>query len=770
MTKDEDFFGPQRPVRTVLDRPPSRRTTDRPPVGARRRPAPVLRPVTPVGRSENPTPDRRAGASRRRAPNRPPVETARPTPPSPRNTAVPDRPSSRPVRRRPAPVAPDPDLASVTPLRPASSTDRRRPPTPDRVDTDPKPSPSDRVADLRERLDRRRRRRRPASIDARTMRRRSRIRLGVIVALGFVFFSTVVVRLIDVQVNQREFWLEHGADARIARDELRVERGGIYDRNGAALALSVYRPNVVADPTLVPDPAATAAELAPILNRPEADLAEKLAKTNRYQLLARNVDDDLVERLTKDPDHPMPTGIFLEHATAREYPSGNLARAVIGRTFAGGGVDEDGRAGRWGIEAELDTDLRGKPGYIVYEKERGGGRIASTSRLLHEPTPGADVHLTIDQRLQYRTEDALITRIEELDASEATAIIMRPSTGEILSMATVAHGDDGAVQPTVDDRAAAAIYEPGSVTKMITIAAAMEEEEITADTRRRVPNQLEMADKVFADHDPHPVEYWSTSEILAQSSNVGTIQIAESLGADKLDHYLRSFGFGSPTGSDIPGEIEGLVPAVDRWSGTTLGSIAIGQTIAVTPLQLISAYNVIANDGLHVTPHVIGSTDKGGGRQAAERPAPRPVISPETAASMRQMLLTVVEDGTGDAAAVPGYRAWGKTGTARVSRENPTYPYDAYLNEDGSYDYASTFVGGVVGADLTILVVMKDPRTDQSGGEAAAPVFSELAAASLRILGTAPEADATAKTVSSTPALTGDQIANAASSTSEAQG
>lgn len=584
------------------------------------------------------------------------------------------------------------------------------------------------------RTSRRSRRRRPADVDTRTASRRSRIRLGIVVGLTFALFGTIVVRLVDVQFNQREFWQQHGADSRVAREELRVERGGIFDRNGNALALSVYRPNVVADPTEVRDPAGMAEQLAEILGEPAADLEAKLRKTNRYQLLARNVEQEVMDQLVTPSGRTTPVGIYYEYAASREYPGEEIARSLVGRTYAAGGHDSEGRSGRYGVEATLDDELQGEPGYVIYEKDRGGGPIASSARLLHQPTPGMNVYLTIDQGLQYATQQALIERLEQLGASEATAVIMRASTGEILTMATVAHGEDGTVAPTGDNRAATTIYEPGSVNKAFTIAGAMEEGHVGPETLRRVPAQLQMANKLFTDHDWHAEELWSTADILSNSSNIGTIQIAQGLGEKRLDSYLRSFGFGSTTGSDVPGELRGLMPGIDEWSGTTLGSIAIGQTLAVTPLQLLAGYNVFANDGLFVAPHTIGATDRGDGKQAVDRSAPRRVVSEETAVSMRAMLSRVVSDGTGRAAAVPGYRAWGKTGTARLPQENPTDPNDGYLNADGGYDYASTFVGGVEGTDITILVVIKEPRTETTGGAAAAPVFAHLASLTLRSL------------------------------------
>lgn len=700
--------------------------------------------------------------------------------------AAPTRPATRPPEPAERTTAPRSRRAATPAHRRSRGRDRRRPihlrSVPTGVTAGPRPG-GDRRTEAATRSagrppdpDPRRNhpsmRRRPVVVDLETVTKRSRLRLGVVIAATFVLFGLIVVRLVDVEFNQRQFWSQHGFDSRIAREDIRVERGGIYDRNGAALALSVQRPDIIADPTLVTDPESLAADLAPLLGRSETELLDQLRQTNRYQVLSRGADDEMVERLRAAGDGELPVGIFLEPVANREYPSGDLALSIVGRVYDHQEFDADGSRGRFGVEAALDQALQGEPGQVVYERDRAGGPIAGADHLVHQPTPGVNVYLTIDRGLQHSMEQMLIERVEDLDATEASAIVMRPSSGEILAMSTVAHAPDGTVGPTSDNRSATAIFEPGSVSKMITVAAALEEEQVGPDTVRRVPDRLQMADKLFTDHDPHPTELWSTSDILTRSSNIGTIQIAQSLGERQLDSYLRSFGFGATTGSDLPGEVRGLLSAPEHWSGTSLGSIAIGQGLAITPLQLISAYNVIANDGTFVAPHTIGATDAGGGPRATERPAPRRVVSPETARTMREILTRAVAEGTGRAAAVPGYRAWGKTGTARIPQENPTDPTDGYRNADGEYDYTSSFVGGIDGADLTIAVVVTRPRVDQTGGAAAAPLFSRLASLALRSLDaptTAAPADGTPETRFVTGGPT-DVRANAGSAVSDAQG
>jgi cell division protein FtsI (penicillin-binding protein 3) len=265
---------------------------------------------------------------------------------------------------------------------------------------------------------------------------------------------------------------------------------------------------------------------------------------------------------------------------------------------------------------------------------------------------------------------------------------------------------------------------------MITVAAAIEEGAVTPQTVIDVPDHLQIYDKDFKDHDPHPTQPWSVTDILVTSSNIGTIKIARELGAEKVDRYLRSFGFGQSTGLDFPAESAGIMRPLEDWSGVDIGAIPIGQGVAVTAMQMLAAYNVVANDGTYVAPKLVAATDDGDGRSATGASRRRRVVSAETAQAMRGMLDQVVTDGTGKLAAVPGYPIGGKTGTARIPQAVHD-PEDGYLAPDG-YHYQSSFVGFVDGADLSIIVSVEDAQTSIFGGDVAAPVFSHLAATALR--------------------------------------
>lgn len=543
----------------------------------------------------------------------------------------------------------------------------------------------------------------------------------------------VSARLVDAQVLHRSTYENYGEQARDGYRVLPAGRGAIYDRAGHAFALSVSQPNVVADPASVRGPVRTARILAPILGLPVDEVARKLEhRGTRYALLLETAPTKTVKAVKAAIEEHHLDGISFEDRYVRRTPSGDLARSLVGSTYADGEVDDEGRQGKTGLEKAYDHRLEGVPGKVSFERARWGSTIAGTPERVHPAKPGTDLYLTLDQSLQYGAERALSQQVAAMGAEQGMAIISRPSTGEVLAMASVATNEDGTVSVTGDNRPVSTQFEPGSVNKMITVAGAFEDGVVTPDTPIVVPDHYTLYDKTFTDHDPHPTATWSPTDILVTSSNIGTIKIADMLSKQRVQHYLRAFGFGSSSGA-FPGEIDGeLIPLKD-WSGTSAGAIPIGQGISVTALQMLAAYNVIANDGVYVTPKLVAATDDGSGKVASARSAGRRVVSPETARAVRQILAQVVTDGTGKSAAVPGYVAYGKTGTARIPQPPPhADPHDAYQDAAGRYHYESTFVGGVEGADLSIIVSIQDAKASIFGGTVSAPVFAQLASLALR--------------------------------------
>ncbi len=562
-----------------------------------------------------------------------------------------------------------------------------------------------------------------------------RRRLLVLPVVSVVLFAVVGVRLVNVQIRHPERFVAEGEGQRIASVSLPAGRGALLDRDGQALALSVPRRTVFADPSLISDPAATAGQLAPLLNLDRLDLQARMSGPGRFAVLARVLDDDVADAV--EALELAGIGTVLEFK--RERPSDDLARSVVGT------VSGDGATGIAGLELQLDDLLTGTPGRVTYERSKatGGGAIAGTRRRVEPARPGAEVILTLDQDLQYEAERILAQHLEGAGAKGGTAIISRPSTGEVLALANLTRDEaDGTFGPSSNNLGLTTVYEPGSVNKVITVAAALEEGLVTPDTVWSVPDDLEVGDHVFTDSHPHPTTDWSITDIVATSSNVGTIMLGQELGGDRLDSYLRRFGFGSGTGVDFPAESHGLLlDAQDyRDQSTAIGSVPIGQGVSVTALQMLQAFNVLANDGTYVPARLVREITRANGTTApVPRQEPHRVVAPTTAAAVRAMMEQVVARGTGQAAAVPGYAVAGKTGTARKPQ-----PDGGYRDEDGALDYVATFVGllPAENPDLSILVAVDEPDPGRSiyAGDVAAPAFSELARWALRDLDIAPAA------------------------------
>jgi cell division protein FtsI (penicillin-binding protein 3) len=529
-----------------------------------------------------------------------------------------------------------------------------------------------------------------------------------------VLLLAVVGKLVHVQVIEPDRFVEVGQTQRLRTVRLDADRGRILDREGHDLALSVLRPSVFADPSQIEDPLASARALAPVLGMDVADLAEILDRDSRFAYLSRRIDDDLAAKVV---ELGLP-GIHLLEEPARFTPSEELARSIIGR------VAPD-QTGSTGIESLYDDVLTGTPGEMTYERARDGGTIAAAGQTRVAPRSGSDVVLTLDRSLQYETERVLSAEVDALGAKGGTVIISQPESGEILALANITRNTDDEIITAGANRAVIDVFEPGSVNKVITIAAALEEGLVEPDTELVVPDSLQVSDHRFSDDHDHPAAPMTVTEILAQSSNVGTIMLAKELGKDRIDRYLRSFGFGTRTALGFENESPGLLLPTESWSGTSIGSIPIGQGIAVTAMQMLDAYNVLANDGLHVPPRLVAATvDADGTRTPVDQDEPRRVVSAETAQQVRSMLVEVVDSGTGQRAQVPGYSVGGKTGTARKPQDTGTYRDAA-----GNYHYVAAFTGMVPAEDpeLSIIVVIDEPTATIYGGSAAAPVFADLA-------------------------------------------
>jgi len=558
---------------------------------------------------------------------------------------------------------------------------------------------------------------------------RPRLRLVFALLVILVGFGAITVRLVEVQAVGGEEYTSFGVSQRFQDITLPAARGSIFDRNGNDLAVSLPQQTVWANPQLIKHPSEVAQSLAGPLAldlSATAALTAKLSGDAEFVYVSRRIDDDVAEAIA---ELELPGVAFLEEPE-RITPAGNLARSVLGQV----GVDNDGLSG---LEKQYDDALTGTPGELIIEKDPDGRTIPGGE---HQQTPaerGDDLVLTIDRSMQYETERALAAQIVAKGAKGGTAIVSRPDTGEILALANfTTDPETGAIIATGNNMGATAVYEPGSVNKVITVAAALEEGLVTPDTELTVPDSLQVSDHLYTDHDPHPTESYSVTRILSESSNIGTIKLAQMLGKDRLDTYLRRFGFGAKTALEFPNEAAGQLLHPEDYSGTSIGSIPIGQGISVTAMQMLEAYNVLANDGVYVPPKLVLETvDASGSRHPVATGDSRRVVSETSAEQMREMLVNVVAEGTGTRGGITGYSVAGKTGTARKP-----LPEGGYQDGAGNYHYVANFVGFVPAEnpELSIIVVIDEPAGDIFGGTVAAPVFADLAQYGLRLFRIAP--------------------------------
>lgn len=550
--------------------------------------------------------------------------------------------------------------------------------------------------------------------------------LGMTLVLTLVF-GGVVARLVQVQVVRADEYAQRGEAQRARTIALPARRGRVLDREGDILAMSVDAATIYADPrafrgtttpdgTAVPpagDPAEVAAALAPVIDGDAAAIEDLLRRDAHFVYLARQLDLEVGDRVEA---LGLP-GIGVLTEPARVYPGGPLAGQIVGFT------DIDGR-GLLGLELQHDSLLGGRPGQLVLERAPGGLTIPGVRELV-PPAAGTDVVLTIDREIQHVAARAAADVVDAFGAAGASIVVLEVATGDVLAMASAPsfdpHDRSGVDPALFRNRSVTDVYEPGSVQKALTAAAALEEGIVTPETTMLVHDRLKVGSKVFSDSHDHEPEEMSFTQIMEQSSNVGTIAVAQELGDERLASYLDAFGYGQRLGIGFPGESPGLVLPVDQWWQTSLPTIAIGQGVAVTLLQSTNAYATIANDGVAVTPRLVRGTIGEDGRLTPyDTSEGDRVISHTTAEQVQRMLGEVVSGrhGTGKAAAVAGYDVAGKTGTARKPRTD---------GRGYSGKYVASFVGFAPVDDPRIVVgVMVDEPYPIWGGVVAAPAFSEV--------------------------------------------
>lgn len=540
-----------------------------------------------------------------------------------------------------------------------------------------------------------------------------------------VLFAVVTARLVQVQALSADWYASRGLRQRLATIPVQAERGSIFDRNGRDLAISVQRETVWADPSLIADPVGVAETLAPIVGVDRETLVQRLSESDkRFVYIARTVDDSVAE----DVRALDIAGIDFLREPKRYYPAGTLAAPILGDVGGEG-------TGLGGLEYMYDDVLAGKDGEIEVERDVRGMEIPRTERRRVVAERGTDLVLTIDQALQYQAESSLIDQVTATNAKGGMAVVIDVVTGDVLAMATVdGASDSGPAHPAgpgEHNRSLTDVYEPGSTNKVITISAALDAGVVGPWTEFDVPDWIRVGDATFTDNEGHPQMRWSTTDILRESSNVGTIQIAEALGKERLNDALMAFGLGRPTAVNFPGQAAGILMNPDDYYSTGIGAVPIGYGVAVSLLQMTDVFVTIANGGAARPPRLIAATiEAGGDRRIEPIESGERVVRAETAAAVTKMLTEVVRGGTGACAAIPGYTVAGKTGTSRKHTEGVA----GY-----SRGHMASFIGFAPAEKprFAVGVVLDDP-VPIYGGRAAAPVFAEVLRSALRLEGVPP--------------------------------
>ena len=584
--------------------------------------------------------------------------------------------------------------------------------------------------------------------------------------IAAVLFLAVLARVTLLQTVQADELRSAGKSQRTTEQRLKAHRGTIFDRDGADLALSVPARTVTANPKLVLDAAGTVRTLTALLQLSESkqlSLTEAFtSKKNSFVYIARQIDPQLADTIAS----MRLAGISTIKEDNRVLPSGDVGRSVIGRT------DPD-LEGTGGLEKEYNDILRGVDGEQSQEHDREFRSIAGGDETV-APIPGSDLVLTLDRGLQYQVEKALLQRIEALSAMGGTAVVMGVNTGDIYASANVRRNSEGTPEVTSANLAATDAHEPGSVAKVFSLSAAVNEGLASPETTISVPGFLtykpvNKSDEKWKfkirDAEPHEEMPMSLRDIIVHSSNIGTVLITEPLGTLRFGKYLHQFGFGSTTGLGLPDESAGIMKPAADWQATEKVTPRYGYGYAATSLQLAAAVNTIANGGVYVAPRLVLSTiDANGQTHKAPDSPSHEVVTPQTAATMTSMMKDVVCYGTAKYAKVPGMSVAGKTGTAllkptkdptQAAVQAPVAPDNAtatlpvgaastdYQAEDGTKEYFSTFVGyfPADNPQVTILVSIDRPdpsNQDHLGGTAAGPLFSTLATIAMHELRVSP--------------------------------
>ena len=585
-------------------------------------------------------------------------------------------------------------------------------------------------------------------------------RIIIVFSLCGALLAATIARVAVLSIVDRARYAAYGERQRLYRVELTAERGSILDRDHTELAISVPQTTVWADPRLVQDPDGTAAVLGGVLGFDAYEVQRLQAAFKRegseFSYVARQVDDGTAARVKELVKELKLTGIYTLAEPKRFTPSGDVARAVVG------GTDPDGK-GTAGTEMAYDKLLTGTKGLMVRERGRDGRTIPTGNQTLVPATPGNDVVLTIDQTLQYRVEQLLLQHAAQLNAANGGMVtVMDTATGDLLAVASVERNSAGVLVVTTKNRPILDSFEAGSVMKIVPTAAALDLGATTLETAWELPASIASADDEIHNAERHLGGQTLTFEqILVQSSNIGTVKLAQTVGIQQFESYLHRFGFGEQTGIGFPSESDGQLPPSAKWYGSQRDSIAYGQGIGVTQVQLTAAMNTLARGGTYVPPRLVSATvDPAGVEHAMPVATARQVVSAQTASDMTQALEGVVCQRAGTVGShreeyldLPGYRVAGKTGTGyKAQNKGNRYldpktnkvKIDNYKDAVGQYHYVASFSGfvPVEKPRFTISVTIDEPPYGKYrfGASAAAPLFALVAGEALRLGAVPPSA------------------------------
>lgn len=561
-------------------------------------------------------------------------------------------------------------------------------------------------------------------------------RVRFLLLTGLFVLSLFAAQLFRLQALDSSVMASAALKTRLSITPVPALRGDITASNGVALATSIERRNVFADQTAVPTykkkvngvrtkvgVAGAAADLAPLLAKPAAELTPAMTGVRRFRYLAKDLS---LSDWSKVSALGIP-GIYSEPATKRSYPTSTAAASLVGW------VSGDGAAGG-GLELLLNKQLQGKPGASSYEQSRDGRIISTAGQQITPAVPGLDVRLTIDSDLQWFAQNAIAQKVNETQALSGTVVVMNVRTGKLAAVAsypTFDPNDIGKAGGNLTNNAFVEAFEPGSIAKVMTAAAALEERVATPATPVIVPNRLARSDQKFKDSHEHGIERLTFAGVMAQSSNIGTVLVGEKVPPSTLERYFRSFGVGKASGIRFPGETPGIFAKAQDWNGSQRYTVMYGQGLSMNAIQSAGVFQTIANGGVRLPPTLVDATGNADGTLTQTPPTSSVrVVSKPTAAKLSQMLEFVVGDeGTARQAKIPGYRVAGKTGTADR------------IGASGRYEGKTASFVGYAPADkpeFVVAVILQNPVRGYFGGATAGPVFKDVMTYALQKFGIPP--------------------------------